>query len=204
MDVSLAMDQILENTSLLANLGDAEANYLINWAGQKLPSLVAEIEDERLGWQKVGALMDTLRAANALLSRYRTASESTLMNLLQAFLAQYATTFGTLDASEHPIVPELGAIMRAQPDNVAALRALLDFAENVRPPIQEDEPLTPAQIEAVQNVEQALDMLRSTIGNLAESLSAFLPTDQLARLSDDNSDSEPSPPDAEQGHSDEK
>ncbi len=203
MDVSLAMDQILENTSLLANVGDAEANYLINWAGQKLPSLVAEIEDEALGWQKVGALMDTLRAANTLLSRYRTASEATLLELLQKFLISYANTFGTMDASAHPIVPELGAIMRAQPDNVAALRALLDFAENVRPPIQEDEPLTPAQIEAVQNVEQALDMLRSTIGNLAESLGAFMPTDQLASLLDDNSDSEPSPPTNEQGNSDE-
>lgn len=204
MDVSLAMDQILENTSLLANIGDAEANYLINWAGQVLPSLVAEVEDETLGWQKVGALMDTLRAANALLSRYRTASEPTLLELLQKFFTNYANTFGTMDASAHPIVPELGAIMRAQPDNVAALRALLDFAENVRPPIQEDEPLTPAQAEAVQNVEEALDMLRATIGNLAETLGDFMPADQVARLLDEATDSDSSPPNDDQGHSDEK
>ncbi len=180
MDISLVMDQILENTSLLANLGDAEANYLLGWTREVLPGLVGEIADEALGWQKVEALKETLRAANALIARLRTASEPTLLALVQAFLRQYAVTFGQADASNHPIVPELAGIMRAQPDNLAALRALLDFAQNLGS--GDDEPLTPAQAQALQNVEESLSLLRSTLSDLADSLSAFLPAQQLSEL----------------------
>ncbi|MFQ3536472.1 MAG: hypothetical protein SNJ58_11395 [Aggregatilineales bacterium] len=180
MDISLVMDQILENTSLLANLGDAEANYLLGWTREVLPGLVGEIADEALGWQKVEALKETLRAANALIARLRTASEPTLLALVQAFLRQYAITFEQADASNHPIVPELAGIMRAQPDNLAALRALLDFAQNLDS--GDDEPLTPAQAQALQNVEESLSLLRSTLNDLADSLSAFLPAQQLSEL----------------------
>jgi hypothetical protein len=85
MDISLVMDQLLENTTLLANLGDAEANYLLGWTRRALPSLIGEISDETLGWRKVEALKETLRAANALIARYRTASEQTFLALLRAF-----------------------------------------------------------------------------------------------------------------------
>lgn len=207
MDVSLVMDQLLENTTLLANMGDAEANYLLDWTRRVLPRLVGEIADEQLGWQKVEALKETLRAANALIARFRTASQPTLLALLRDFLRQYALTFEQPDASEHPIVPELAEIMRAQPDNVAALRALLDFAENVRPPEAEEEPLTPAQAQAIQQVEESLDLLRGTIRSLADSLSAFLPDEQRSeldrRLAELDADDEHTPSEEEQGKSDE-
>jgi choline dehydrogenase-like flavoprotein len=134
MDISLVMDQLLENTTLLANPSDAEANYLLSWIRRALPSLIGAISDETLGWQKVELLKETLRAASSLIARYRTASEQTFLELLRAFLRQYAQTFERYDALQHPVVPELAEIMRAQPDDVSALRALLDFAENVRPP----------------------------------------------------------------------
>jgi hypothetical protein len=205
MDISLVMDQILENTSLLANVGDAEANYLLGWTRRILPSLVGSIQDENLGWQKVEALQETLRAANALISRYRTASEPTLLELLRNFLRQYAVTFERADVSEHPIVPELAEIMRAQPDNVSALRALFDFAENARQPAAADEPMTPAQTEAIQNVEESLNLLRRTLGNLTDALSDFLPDDQLAQLRHSlaDADSENAPHTDDQGTPDE-
>jgi hypothetical protein len=207
MDVSLVMDQLLENTTLLANMGDAEANYLLDWTRRVLPCLVGEIADEQLGWQKVEALKETLRAANTLIARFRTASQPTLLTLLRNFLRQYALTFEQPDASEHPIVPELAEIMRAQPDNVAALRALLDFAENVRPPEAEDERLTPAQAQAIQQVEESLDLLRGTIRNLADSLSAFLPDEQRSeldrRLAELDADDETTSSEEEQGKPDE-
>ncbi|MCS6871427.1 MAG: hypothetical protein RML95_07210 [Anaerolineae bacterium] len=207
MDVSLVMDQLLENTTLFANMGDAEANYLLSWTRRILPSLVGEIADETLGWQKVEALKETLRAANALIARFRTASQPTLLELLRNFLRQYANTFERPDASEHPVVPELAEIMRAQPDNVSALRALLDFAEHVRPPTAQDAPLTSAQSETIQNVRESLNLLRSTLGELADSLSAFLPDDQLAqlrsRLEALNTDIESNLPDNQQGQTDE-
>lgn len=205
MDVSLVMDQLLENTTLLANMGDAEANYLLDWTRRILPRLVGEIADETLGWQKVEALKETLRAANALIARFRTASQPTLLELLRNFLRQYALTFEQPDASEHPIVPELAEIMRAQPNNVAALRALLDFAENVRP--SEAEPLTPAQAQAIQQVEESLDLLRGTIRSLADSLSAFLPDEQRSeldrRLAELDAEDEATTSEDEQGKSDE-
>jgi hypothetical protein len=108
MDISLVMDQLLENTTLLANLGDAEANYLLSWTRRVLPSLIGEISDETLGWRKVESLKETLRAANALIARYRTASEQTFLALLRDFLRQYAQTFERYDASQHPVVPEPG------------------------------------------------------------------------------------------------
>jgi hypothetical protein len=202
MDISLVMDQLLENTTLLANLGDAEANYLLGWTRRVLPSLIGEISDETLGWRKVESLKETLRAANALIARYRTASEQTFLALLRDFLRQYAQTFERYDASQHPVVPELAEIMRAQPDNVSALRALLDFAENVRPPDSDDEPLTPAQAKAIQDVEESINLLRTTIGNLTDALSAFLPAEQLSQLmsslTPSDVDAEPAQPTDEQ------
>ncbi len=182
MDIGLVMDQILENPSLLANLGDREANYLLSWTRQVLPRLVGEIADEELGWQKVEALKATLRAANNLIARFRLASEPTLLELMRAFLRQYALTFEQPDASDHPILPELAAIMRAQSDNVAALRALLDFAENVRPPAESGEPPSPAHAQTVQNVQESLNLLRGALGNLADALGDFLPQEQLRDL----------------------
>jgi hypothetical protein len=206
MDISLVMDQLLENTTLLANLGDAEANYLLSWTRRVLPSLIGEINDETLGWQKVEALKETLRAANALIARYRTASEQTSLELLRNFLQQYARTFERADASQHPVVPELAEIMRAQPDNVSALRALLDFAEHVRSPDSDDEPLTPAQAKAIQEVEESINLLRTTIGNLTDALSAFLPDEQLAQLRSNltqlDADPESAQPADEQGQTD--
>ena len=206
MDISLVMDQLLENTTLLANLGDAEANYLLGWTRRVLPSLISEISDETLGWQKVESLKETLRTANALIARYRTASEQTFLELLRDFLRQHAQTFERYDASQHPVVPELAEIMRAQPDNVSALRALLDFAENVRPPDSDDEPLTSAQAKAIQDVEESINLLRTTIGNLTDALSAFLPAEQLSQLmsslTPSDVDAEPAQPTDEQEKTD--
>jgi hypothetical protein len=103
-------------------------------------------------------------------------------------------------------VPELAEIMRAQPDNVSALRALLDFAENVRPPDSDDEPLTPAQAKAIQDVEESINLLRTTIGNLTDALSAFLPAEQLSQLmsslTPSDVDAEPAQPTDEQEKTD--
>lgn len=120
MDENAAISRILEVENLTDELGDDEANLLINWASKNVGKLIEGLKDEDAAGEKVGDLMDVMRKINRLsaLRKQRTPEQ------IQAEIAQFGEVvekaFGAAPATAQSAtaadVKPLADTLKAQSD----------------------------------------------------------------------------------------
>jgi hypothetical protein len=94
LDEQIAIERILEIDSLTDELGDDEANYLLEWASAHAPALIKGLADDDVAGEKVNALIAVLRQVNTMAALRKTRSADEIRGEVEQFATLVEGAFG--------------------------------------------------------------------------------------------------------------
>jgi hypothetical protein len=100
LDIQLAIDQLLENENLTANLDSATADWLLSWAVNSTTRLLSPLDegDEEQGALRLQEVVGLVRWLNAQAPGAAARSPEGLAAGMEEFAARYADVFRALPA----------------------------------------------------------------------------------------------------------
>lgn len=145
MDLELAKERILEAASLTDQLEDDAADWLINWAIERLAPLIAGIDDDEVAGQKLTELMGLMRSLNKITGGRADKSAEALAKDIRAFMERASALFGAPDvaaaAQAGPSPVDVDEVAAALP-GLSPIDALQRLAGMAAPSI---EPIPPGE-----------------------------------------------------------
>jgi GNAT superfamily N-acetyltransferase len=95
-EIKKSIDRITENESLTDGLEDDDADWLIHWAVDQLPTLFNGVIDEQMAGSKLYDLMVVMQKINQITANRQSKSAEDLVEDLRTLLEKYQRVFGSL------------------------------------------------------------------------------------------------------------